>query len=121
MKVLILVVLFPLIFSFSLENIVSTTLDFVPGVNKIKNLYESVSGKDMVTGEDLSNSERFMSFLSIVPFVGPFFKNSKYLKNAEKFKKAAERAKKAGKMKNAKSFAKAAERAFKKAVNFFWR
>ena len=42
-------------------------------------------------------------------------KNSKHLKNGQKFFKAAQRAQKAGKMKNAVNFAKAGARAMAKA------
>ena len=113
MKVLFLIMI-PLIFSFSLKNIVSSALDFVPGVGNLKGLYESVSGKDAITGEDLSNSERALSLVSVLPF-GKFLKSSKHLKNGQKFLKAAKRAQQAGKLKNAMSFAKAGARAMAKA------
>ena len=113
MKVLIFVII-PLVFSFSFKNITSVILDFVPGVSTVKGLYEAYSGKDMVTGEDLSNTDRALSLIGSIPF-GNFLKNAKHLKNGQKFLKAAQRAKDAGKIKNAVKFAKAGARAMKKA------
>jgi hypothetical protein len=113
MKVLFLAMI-PLIFSFSLTNILSSALDFVPVIGNVKGLYESLSGKDMFTGEDLPNSERALSFVSILPF-GNLFKSGKHFKNGQKFLKAAKRAQQAGKIKNAINFAKAGARAMGKA------
>ena len=101
-------------YSFSLGGLVSSALDFVPGVSSVKGAYETYTGEDPITGEKLSNAERSLSFVSIIPFDN-YFKNAKYLKNGQKFFKAAERAQKVGKMKNAIKFAKAGERAMKKA------
>ena len=101
-------------YSFSLGGLVSSALDFVPGVSSVKGAYETYTGEDPITGEKLSNAERSLSFVSIIPF-GNYFKNAKYLKNGQKFFKAAERAQKAGKMKNAINFAKAGGRAMIKA------
>ena len=101
-------------YSFSLGDLTSLALDFVPGVSSIKGAYEAYTGEDPVTGEKLSNTERSFSLVSIIPF-GNFFKSGKYLKNGEKFYKAAERAQKVGKVKNAINFAKAGERAMAKA------
>ena len=100
--------------SLSLGGLVSTALDFAPGVSSIKGAYEAYTGEDLITGEKLSYAERSLSFVSIIPF-GNFLKNGKYLKNGQKFFKAAERAKKVGKMKNAINFAKAGGRAMTKA------
>ncbi len=102
-------------YSFSLGGLVSFGLDFVPGVSSVKGVYEAYTGEDPITGEKLSNAERSLSFVSIIPF-GNYFKNAKYLKNGQKFFKAAERAQNAGKMKNAINFAKAGGRAMIKAI-----
>ena len=101
-------------YSLSLGGLVSTALDFVPGVSSVKGAYEAYTGEDPITGEKLSNAERSLSFVSIIPF-GNFLKSGKYLKNGQKFFKAAERAQKVGKMKNAINFAKAGGRAMIKA------
>ena len=105
------------IFAFSVEDIVSISLDNVPYVSNFKNLIEFISGKDIVTDEELSTGNIIFSFFGIFPFFN-YFKNSKLLKNAKKFEKAAERAKKANKMKNFLNFKKAGERTLKKA-NYF--
>ena len=101
-------------YSFSLGGLVSSALDFVPGVSSVKGAYETYTGEDPITGEKLSNAERSLSFVSIIPF-GNFLKSGKYLKNGQKFFKAAERAQKVGKMKNAINFGKAGGRAMAKA------
>ena len=101
-------------YSLSLGGLVSTALDFVPGVSSVKGAYEAYTGEDPITGEKLSNAERSLSLVSIIPF-GNFLKSGKYLKNGQKFFKAAERAQKVGKMKNAINFAKAGGRAMTKA------
>ena len=44
----------PSAFSFSLGSLVSSVLDFVPVVGSFKSLIEAITGKDMITGEDLS-------------------------------------------------------------------
>ena len=98
----------------SLKNIASIALDFVPLVNNIKGGYEAVKGKDPVTGENLTTTERALSFLGAIPFLN-FLKGGKHIKNAQKFGKAAERAAKLGKIKNAAKFAKASKRAMKNA------
>ena len=105
------------IFAFSVEDIVSISLDNVPYVSNFKNLIEFISGKDIVTDEELSPGNRIFSFFGIFPWLN-YFKNTKLLKNAKKFEKAAERAKKANKMKNFLNFKKAGERTMKKA-NYF--
>ena len=104
----------PFITSISIEGVVSSALDFVPVVGNVKSLGEAVMGKDLVTGEDLSITERTLSLLGAVPG-GNLLKNSKHLKNGQKFFKAAQRAQQAGKMKNAVNFAKAGARAMAKA------
>ena len=117
MNKLLIIFIIPLIFSISLKNFASSALDFVPVVSNVKGLYEACSGKDMITGEKLSNSDRALSLIGAIPF-GNYLKNTKHLKNGEKFFKAAQRAQKAGKIKNAANFAKASARAMKKAESF---
>jgi len=116
MKVLILLCFFIIsfVYSFSIGNVVSFSLDFVPGVSSVKGLYEVYSGKDLVTEEDLSNTNRVFGLLSILPF-GNYLKIRKHLKNAVKFSKAAKRAKDIGKIRNSIKFIKASVRAMKKA------
>ena len=101
-------------YSFSLGGFASTALDFIPGVSSVKGAYEVFTGEDAITGEKLSYTERSLSLVGIIPF-GNFLKSGKYLKNGQKFFKAAERAQKVGKMKNAINFAKAGGRAMTKA------
>ena len=113
MKIFFFVII-PLVFPFSLYNLTSSALDFIPIVGNVKVLYEAYSGKDMITEENLSVSDRALSFLGAIPF-GNFLKTGKHLKNGQKFFKAAQRAKKAGKIKNAVNFGKAGVRAMKKA------
>ena len=104
----------PLIFSIQMRNLVSSALDFIPGVGNAKSLGEAITGKDMITGEKLSKIERTFSALGAIPG-GNWLKNGKHLKNGQKFLKAAQRATKAGKLKNAVKFAKASTRAMAKA------
>jgi hypothetical protein len=47
--------------------VLSIVLDFVPVVGTIKGVFESITGRDLVTGEELSWWERA---LGIVPFLG---------------------------------------------------
>ena len=96
----------PYIFSFSIGGIASSALDFVPVVGNVKSLGELFIGKDLITGEELSYFERGMSLLGVIPG-GNYLKNSKHLKNGQKFLKAAKRAQKVGKVKNALKFSKA--------------
>ena len=104
----------PYIFSFSIGGIASSALDFVPVVGNVKSLGELFIGKDLITGEELSYFERGMSLLGVIPG-GNYLKNSKHLKNGQKFLKAAKRAQKVGKVKNALKFSKAGARAMAKA------
>ena len=99
---------FPSYYSLSLGGLVSSAIDFVPVIGNIKSAYEAISGKDMITGEELSDVERSLSFLGAIP-------GGNYLKNGQKFLKAAQRAQKIGKVKNAINFAKAGGRAMNKA------
>ena len=102
------------IYSLSIGGLVSSGLDFIPGVGNVKSAVEALSGKDLITGEKLSKTERALSLLGAIPG-GNYFKNGKHLKNGQKFLKAAQRAQKAGKIKNAINFAKASARAMAKA------
>ena len=112
--VLVFLLYLPSAFTFSLESLVSSALDFVPIVGNLKSLSEAIIGKDMITGEDLSEAERALSLFGAIPG-GNYLKNGKHLKNGQKFVKAAQRAQKVGKMKNAINFAKAGARAITKA------
>ena len=112
--ILVFLLYLPLIFSIQIGNLISSALDFVPGVGNVKSLGEAITGKDIVTGEKLSITERTLSLLGAIPG-GNWLKNGKHLKNGQKFLKAAQRATKAGKLKNAVKFAKASTRAMAKA------
>ena len=112
--VLIFLLYLPSAFSFSFGTLVSSALDFVPIVGNFKSLSEAITGKDMITGEDLSEAERALSIFGAIEG-GNYLKNAKHLKNGQKFLKAAKRAQKVGKMKNAINFAKAGARAMTKA------
>ena len=101
-----------------LGNIASFGLDNIPVIGNIKNLGEAISGRDMVTDEELSTGSRIFSLLCVIPGVN-YLKNAKHLKNGQKFFKAAKRAKEASKWKNFLKFTKAGERAMKKANQFF--
>ena len=105
---------FPSFYSLSLGGLISSAIDFVPVVGNVKSAYEAMTGKDMITGEELSDVERSLSLLGAIPG-GNYLKNGKYLKNGQKFLKAAQRAQKIGKVKNAINFAKASGRAMSKA------
>ena len=105
---------FPSFYSLSLGGLISSAIDFVPVVGNVKSAYEAMTGKDMFTGEELSDVERSLSLLGAIPG-GNYLKNGKHLKNGQKFLKAAQRAQKIGKVKNAINFAKASGRAMNKA------
>ena len=96
------------------NDIISAVLDFVPYISTIKGLEEAIMGFDMITGKNLTDAERILSLVSAIP-AGNLLKNKKHAKNAQKFMKAAERAKKTGKIKKFFNFTKAAIRANKKA------
>ena len=100
-----------------LGNIVSFGLDNVPVIGNIKNLGEAITGRDMVTDEELSTGSRIFSLFCAIPGVN-YLKKAKHLKNGQKFFKAAKRAKEASKWKNFFKFTKAGERAMKKANKF---
>ena len=112
--ILLFFIYLPSIFPLQMRNLVSSALDFIPGVGNVKSLGEAIIGKDIVTGEKLSKTERTLSLLGAIPG-GNWLKNGKHLKNGQKFLKAAQRATKAGKLKNAVKFAKASTRAMAKA------
>ena len=105
---------FPSFYSLSLGGLISSAIDFVPVVGNVKSAYEAMTGKDMITGEELSDVERSLSLLGAIPG-GNYLKNGKHLKNGQNFLKAAQRAQKIGKVKNAINFAKASGRAMNKA------
>ena len=111
--VLVFLLYLPSVFSFSLESLASSALDFVPVVGNLKSLSEAIIGKDMITGEDLSEAERALSLFGAIPG-GNYLKNAKHLKNGQKFVNAPKIAPKVGKMKNAINFAKAGARAMAK-------
>ena len=121
MKRILFLAISILFFSYSLaedsnleDEIISAALDFIPLIGNVKGLEEAITGIDMVTGKNLTNTERFLSLISAIP-LGNYMKSGKHLKNGHTFIKAAERAKKAGKLKNFINFSKAASRAMKKA------
>ena len=121
-KFLILFLCFQVIISISYSELynrtkgaISTAADFIPIVSNVKGIAEVVTGKDYITGKNLTKTERAFSLLGAIPF-GGFLKNSKHLKNGKKFIEAAKRAKNAGKAKNYVKFSKAGERAMKKAM-----
>ena len=121
MRVVFFLFLSYILFSHSLaedfdleEEIVSVALDFIPIVGNAKGLQEAITGKDLITGKNLTTTERVLALISAIPTCD-YMKKGKHLKNGQKFLKAAERARKAGKLKNFISFSKAASRAMKKA------
>ena len=120
-KYLFLFLSFQTIISFSYKELynwtkgaISTAADFIPIVSNVKGIFEAVTGKDYITGQNLTKKERALSLLGAIPF-GRFLKNAKHLKNGKKFLDAAKRAKDAGKIKNYAKFTKASARAMKKA------
>ena len=115
---LLFLLLLPATFSvsFSYGEIASLALDYIPIVGNLKSIKEAYDGKDMITQKKLSTFGRALSLLGAIPGVN-YFKNSKHLKNAQKFWKASKRAEKVGKLKNAEKFLKASKRAFAKAKN----
>ena len=120
-KFLILFLCFQVIISISYSELynrtkgaISTAADFIPIVSNVKGIAEAATGKDYITGKNLTKTERAFSLLGAIPF-GSVLKNAKHLKNGKKFIEAAKRAKNAGKVKNYVKFAKAGARAMKKA------
>ena len=112
-KIFIFLITFSSILSLSYKDIFSSALDFVPYVGNLKSAGEAIYGKDLITGEELSNFQRTLSLIGAIPFMN-FFKNKKYVKIGKQFYKASKRAEKAGKIKNANSFFKAGKRAMNK-------
>ena len=91
----------------------SIILDFIPYVGNIKNLGEAVLGIDLVTGKNLTNAERILSLICVIPFAN-YLKGGKNYKVGHSFLKASERAFSGGKMRNFIKFSKASVRAFAK-------
>ena len=71
-----------LVFSFSLGSLASSALDFIPVVGNLKSLSEALTGKDIITGEELSETERALFFVGVIPG-GNYLKNAKRLKNRQ--------------------------------------
>ena len=111
--VLVFLLYIPSVFSFSLGSLASSALDFVPVVGNLKSLSEAIIGKDIITGEELSETERALSFFGAIPG-GNYLKNAKHLKNGQNFVNGPKIAQKVGKMKNAINYAKAGARAMAK-------
>ena len=63
---LLFVFYLPSIFSLSIGGLASSVLDFVPGIGNAKSFGEALMGKDMVTGEVLSATERAFSILGAI-------------------------------------------------------
>ena len=82
----------PSIIALQVGNLVSSALDFIPVVGNVKSLGEAITGKDMVTGEELSKAERTLSILGAIPG-GNWLKNGKHLEKGQKFLKAAQKGK----------------------------
>ena len=90
----ITLVVFSLSFSFTLENIfwtvgkhiLSMSLDHAPVVGNVKCIYEAFSGKDKITGEELSNWDRTFSFIGGIPFVSSIKKGRDLIKGLKKLK-----------------------------------
>ena len=91
----------------------SIALDFIPYVGNVKNIGEAIAGKDLVTGKNLTTSERILSLIGGIPFAN-YLKGGKHFKNGQKFLKASQRAFNGGKMVNGIKFAKAGARALAK-------
>ena len=91
----------------------SIVLDFIPYVSNIKNLGEALLGVDLITGKNLTTSERILSFVCVIPLVN-FLKGGKSYKVGHSFLKASERALSGGKVRNYIKFFKASTRAFSK-------
>ena len=91
----------------------SITLDFIPFIGNVKSLGEAIAGKDLVTGKNLTTSERILSLIGGIPFAN-YLKGGKHYKNGQKFLKASQRAFSGGKMINGIKFGKASARALSK-------
>ena len=64
-----------------LKTMASTVLDFVPGVGNVKSGVEAATGKDYVTGQDLTWEQRGLALTGV--FIGGFAKVAKAEKTAE--------------------------------------
>ena len=80
--VLVFLLYLPSVFSFSLGSLVSSALDIIPVVGNFESLSEALTGKDIITGEDLSVAERAFSFFGAIPGLN-YLKNAKSLKNRQ--------------------------------------
>ena len=78
--VLMFLLYLPSAFSLSLGSLVSSALDFIPVVGNLKSLSEALTGKVIITGEDLSEAERALSFVGVIP-------GGNYLKKCKAFEK----------------------------------
>ena len=56
---------------------ISTFLDFVPVIGQVKGAYESATGKDLVTGEEISDFDRTFG---VIPYLGKLRKANAVLK-----------------------------------------
>ena len=68
----------------------SLVLDFCPGIGEVKAILELISGKDLITHEDLNAFDRASCAISIIPAAGwiaKISKTSKAAKHAKKFEK----------------------------------
>ena len=91
----------------------SIILDFMPYISNVKNLGEALLGFDLVTRKNLTNAERILSLICVIPFAN-YLKGGKNYKVGHSFLKASERAFVGGKMRNFVKFSKASIRAFAK-------
>lgn len=64
---------------------VSLTLDLLPGINVLKGGYEAKTGKDLITGEDVSATQRFFG---MIPYMGKGNKIIKVVNAADKLNEA---------------------------------
>ena len=58
----------------------SIALDFVPFVGNVKSIGEAIVVKDLVTGKNLTTSDRILSLIGGIPFAN-YLKGGKYYKN----------------------------------------
>lgn len=67
----------------------SLGLDIIPGVGEVKAVLELLSGKDVITQEDLDEFDKATCAISIIPIIGKLSKLTKAhkaAKHAKKFK-----------------------------------
>ena len=60
------------------KHVLSMSLDYVPFVGNAKCMYEAISGKDKITGKELSKWDRTFSFVGGIP-VASYIKKGKDL------------------------------------------